>query len=448
MSEQDLNQLFPGLPTNTPIEWDDLQLQAIDACCNIAQRIVAVTGKAGTGKTMLLREVASRLEAAGYTVQACAPTGKAAKRIQEATGLHAMTNHRMLGYGMPREFEVEDDKTGEKKIVSVSTGPKFKVGNPMQYDTILCDEYAMVNQEINRNLIDALRRGARICMFGDVNQLKPIEEDRRLDDQPSAFQNALAKFGGITLDTIHRHDKGSGIATNAALVLQGRMPRVSDDFKLKQTDQPVRAVQEFITVSTEAGISYADTDHQIITCMNKSWVGTQRLNLIVQSMFWDRSRPFLELPRYKIAGKEQPPIRVQVGSKVVYTSNVYDLDGSGTSYVFNGETGIVTNIDFVEGSVEIEFSDRTVMIPPIMIVVKDSGIVSEQDPRRSIDLAYVLTTHKCQGSEYKHVCYVINKSTLWGQSRRNFYTAITRARELCTVFCDPHSLAKSTRFLG
>lgn len=430
------------------IQWDELQQQAIESCCDVTKRIVAVTGKAGTGKTSLMREVAHRLEASGYTVQAAAPTGKASKRIQEATGLLAMTCHRMLGYGMPREIEVDDDKTGEKKLISVSTGPRFTHRNPLPYDTILVDEYAMINQEINRNLIDALKAGARICVFGDVNQLKPIEEDRRLDTQPSAFQNALTRFGGITLDTIHRHDEGSGIASNAALILQGRMPRVTEDFKLRQTDQPVRAVQEFVGVSSEAGHSYADTEHQIITCMNRTWIGTQRLNLIIQSMFWQRERPFLELPRYKIAGKELPPIRVQVGSKVVFTSNVYDLDGSGTSWVFNGETGIVTNIDFVEGSVEIEFSDRTVVIPPVMIVVKDNGVVNEQDPRRSIDLAYVLTTHKCQGSEYKHVCYVINKSTLWGQSRRNLYTGITRAREHCTVFCDPHSLAKSTRFAG
>ena len=127
MSEQDLTQLFPGLATNVPIEWDELQQQAIDACCDTSKRIVAVTGKAGTGKTMLLRQVAHNLEAAGYTVQACAPTGKASKRIQEATGLHAMTNHRLLGYGMPREIEVDDDRTGDKKIISVSTGPRFKV---------------------------------------------------------------------------------------------------------------------------------------------------------------------------------------------------------------------------------------------------------------------------------------------------------------------------------
>ena len=285
-------------------------------------------------------------------------------------------------------------------------------------------------------------------MFGDVNQLKPIEEDKRLDAQPSAFQNALAKFGGITLDTIHRHDEGSGIATNAALILQGRMPRVTNDFKIQQTDQPVRAVQEFVSLSTDAGHSYADADHQIVTCMNKSWIGTQRLNLVIQSMFWERSRPFIELPRYFVANTVIPPIRVQVGSKVVYTANSYDLDGSGTSWAFNGEVGIVVDIDHEHGSVEIDFVDRTVVIPPLMITVRADGRVLEQDPRRNIDLAYVLTTHKMQGSEVKHVCYVLNKSTLWGQSRRNFYTAVTRSREHCTVFCDPHSLAKSTKFVG
>lgn len=432
---------------DTNIVWDDVQQQAISACCDVTKRIVAVTGKAGTGKTVIMREVALRLMNAGYTVQSSAPTGKAAKRIREATDLTAMTNHRMLGYGMPTDVEVEDEKTGDTKIVKISTGPKFNRGRPFTYDTILCDEYAMVNQEIHRNLIDALKAGARICMFGDVNQLKPIEEDHRLDDKPSAFQAALAKFGGITLDTIHRHDAGSGIARNGALILSGKMPRASDDFTLRQTDQPVRAVQEYVEVQLAAGHSYADTDHQIVTCMNKSWIGTQKLNIVLQAMFWDRARPYLELPRYRIGKEQPPPIRVQVGSKVVYTANTYDM-GDGETYAFNGEVGIVVNINYEEGSVEIDFGDRTVIVPPLLVVVYPNGTVHEQDPRRNIDHAYVLTTHKMQGSEVKHVCYVINKSTLWGQSRRNFYTAITRAREHCTVLCDMQSMAKSTKFAG
>jgi len=444
MTDTDLNAMFK-LPT--PIVWDELQEEAIAACCDVSRRIVAVTGKAGTGKTVIMREVAKRLKDAGYVVQSSAPTGKAAKRVREATGLDAMTNHRMLGYGMPREIEVEDEKTGDKVTVEVSTGPRFTRAKPFHYDTILCDEYAMVNQEIHRNLIDALKAGARICMFGDVNQLKPIEEDRRLDDKPSAFMVSLEKFGGITLDTIHRHDAGSGIARNGALILQGKMPRGSDDFVLRQTDQPVRAVQEFVEVSLASGHNYGDTEHQIVTCMNKSWIGTQKLNLVIQSMFWDRARPYLELPRYRIGSEAQPPIRVQVGSKVVYTANTYDL-GDGVTYAFNGEVGIVININYEEGSVEIDFGDRTVIVPPLIVAVYPDGRAVEQDPRRNIDHAYVLTTHKMQGSEVRHVCYVINKSTMWAQSRRNMYTAITRAREHCTVFCDMHSMAKSTKWAG
>lgn len=444
MPDTELEQML-GLPKQ--IKFDDVQEQAIEACCNIPKRIVAVTGKAGTGKTVLMREVAHRLLDKGYSVQSSAPTGKAAKRIREATGLQAMTNHRMLGYGMPREIEMDNEKTGKKEIIKVSTGPRYDRMRPMEYDTILCDEYAMVNREIHRALIDALRGGARICMFGDVNQLKPIEEDHRLDSKPSAFMEALERFGGITLDTIHRHDAGSGIARNGALILQGRMPRASDDFTLRQTDQPVNAVREFVELSLAQGHNYADTDHQIITCMNKSWIGTDKLNIVIQAMFWDRARPYIELPRYRIGSQTQPPIRVQVGSKVVYTANTYDF-GDEVSYAFNGEVGMVINIDHMEGSVEIDFGDRTVIVPPLIVSVYADGRVVEGDPRRNINHAYVLTTHKCQGSEYKHVCYVVNRTTLWGQSRRNFYTAITRAREHCTVFCDVPSLAKSTKYTG
>lgn len=440
----DLRELFQ-LPPD-PV-WDDKQNEAIDACCDLSKRIVAVTGEAGTGKTLLIKEVARQLSAAGYTVQSSAPTGKAAKRIKEATGLEAMTNHRMLGYGTPLEHEEEDEKTGKKKIVKVSTGPKFFKRYPMPYDTILCDEYAMVNEEINRNLIDALKSGARICVFGDVNQLKPIEEDKRLEGQPSPFMRALAKFSAVTLVTNHRQDEGSGIASNGRLILQGRMPRRLDDFTITHTDKPVQVVQEFVKAQLDAGENYSDTEHQIITAMNKSWIGTKKLNLVIQAMFWYRDRPYIDLPRYKAwSGEDEGPIRVQIGSKVVYTANTYDL-GNGQS-VFNGEVGMVCEIDYADGSVDIDLGDRIITVPPWLITVKDNGQVIEGDPRRNIDHAYVLTTHKCQGSEFKHVCYVLNKSTTYVQSRRNFYTAITRARKHCTLITDAQSLAKSTKFPG
>lgn len=424
------------------VEWDDMQRKAIDACCDISRRIVAVTGKAGTGKTSLMREVSRRLSDHGYDVQSSAPTGKAAKRVREATGLSAMTNHRMLGYGTPIEYEETNEKTGRKKVVRLSTGPMFTRQRPLPHDTILCDEYAMVNREIHRNLIDALKAGARVCMFGDVNQLRPIEEDIRLKDAHSCFQVALTKFDGIVLDTIHRQEEGSGIAANGAAILEGKMPKRHEDFAITVSDKPVDELLKFIDEQTEAGIRYDSPDNQIITCMNKSWIGTKRLNLMVQARFWDRSRPYLDLPRYD---KEEGPIRIQDGSKVVFTSNIYDL-GNGES-VFNGELGIVESIDFDSGEVTIDFGDRCVTIPPIVVQVKGSRTY-ELDPRKSIDHAYVLTTHKSQGSEYQQVCYILNKSTSFAQSRRNLYTGITRARKKCTIITDMHSISKSTRYMG
>lgn len=430
------------------MQFDPIQEQAIAACCDMSKRIVAVTGKAGTGKTSIIREVEKRLSDAGYIVGCSAPTGKAARRIKELCGINAMTNHRMLGYGMPIEHTEIDEKTGEHTYVRLSTGPTYTRAQPMIYDAILCDEYAMVNHEIHRNLIDALKPGGRICAFGDVNQLKPIEEDRLARDEPSPFMIALQKFTGIELPTIHRQQEGSGIADNGALILAGRLPRKRDDFDIRMTNNPLDTLRSFVVDARGDGIDYTGIDNQIITCMNKSWIGTKKLNATLQSMFWERERPPLSLERHKYPGMKtvDEPIRVQVGTKVVYTANTYDLGNEQS--VFNGETGIVVAINHDEGSLEIDLGDRIIEVPPILVVVRDNGKAYETDPRKNIDLAYALTTHKCQGSEFKHVCYTLNKSTMYGQSRRNFYTGITRAREHCTVITDNISFTKSVKYTG
>lgn len=434
--------------SDTNFQFDPVQNDAINACCDVTKRIVGVTGKAGTGKTLLIREVHSRLNAAGYMVGCSAPTGKAARRIQELCGIAAMTNHRMLGYGMPIDHTEIDDVTGETTYVQLSTGPRYTRGNPMPYDVILCDEFAMVNQEIYRNLIDSLKHGGRICVFGDVNQLKPIEEDRRAESEPSPFQSVLVKFKGIELPTIHRQQDGSGIAENGALILAGRLPRKRDDFAIEMTNNPLDTIRSFLTDARESGIAYDSTDNQIITPMNKSWVGTKKLNAMLQSLYWERDRPAMTLERHRFPGQKAPdePIRVQVGTKVVYTANTYDLGNEQS--VFNGETGIITQIDHDEGSIDIDLGDRIITVPPVLVIVRDTGKTYETDPRKNIDLAYALTTHKMQGSECKHVCYILNKSTMYAQSRRNFYTAATRARLHCTVITDNISFNKSVKYAG
>lgn len=422
-------------------QWDDQQREAITRCVDIKERIVPVTGRAGTGKTSIIKEVYTQLTSAGYKVGISAPTGKAAKRIQELTGISAETNHRLLGYGMPIEQDVTD-VAGKKERVRLSTGPKFNKRNPLYYDVILCDEYAMVNHEIHRNIIDALKVGGRIRTFGDVNQLRPIEEDKRLLTEPSPFERTLRRFNGIELTTLHRQEEGSGISRNAARILAGRQPTNTDDFKVVWSQTPVVTLEKVIREASERGIDYSTTDHQIITCMNVSWVGTIKLNARLQAMFWNREHQGMTLPRWR---DDNNPVSIQIGSKVVYTQNNYDLGNN--FYALNGETGIVVDIDHFYGSVTIDFMDRTVIVPPLVVTETSKGM-REFDPRCNINLAYALTTHKMQGSECRHAIYIMNKSSVYNLSRRNFYTGVTRAREHCTVISDTYAMGKATKHAG
>jgi exodeoxyribonuclease V alpha subunit len=136
---------------------------------------------------------------------------------------------------------------------------------------------------------------------------------------------------------------------------------------------------------------------------------------------------------------------VQIGTKIVYTANTYDM-GNGVS-LFNGEIGNVVAINFDDGSLDIDFVDRVVSVPAHLTVETTRGY-AEFDPRMNIDLAYVLTTHKMQGSECQHAVYIMNRSTLYGQSRRNLYTGVTRARQHCTIITDGLSMSKSLKLAG
>ena len=434
-----------SLPQTQQIErvWDKDQQIAIERCCNINERVVAITGGAGTGKTSLIQEVYGQLSHAGYSVAVSTPTGKAAKRVQEATGVNAQTNHRLLGYGMPEE-DIVTDLDGKKKRVKLSTGPKYGKHKPLDYDFILCDEYAMVNRTIHSELIFALKSGARIRMFGDMNQLKPIEEGKWSKDKApevTPFEAALNKFNGVLLGTNHRQNQGSGIHANAQAILAGNYPRRYDDCALNITDHPVKIVSELVQASLAKGVDFSTPDHQIITQMNKTWIGTAKLNPVIQALFWNPNEKPLLLPKSKW-NEDRDPVKVQVGTKVVNTSNVYDL-GNGHS-MFNGEVGVIVDIDHDYGSLDIDFGDRIVNVPPLVVLSNGDRQV-EFDPRTNLDLAYVLTTHKMQGSECKSVIIMLNKSTSFMQSRRNLYTALTRAREHATIISDQVSITRSIK---
>lgn len=409
---------------------DAKQEEAIAACTDRLRRVVGITGKAGTGKTTIIRQVHNILVAAGYTVALAAPTGKAAKRIKEATGIQAQTFHRLLEFTSPGE---PDPKTGKPIWVSY---PKRNRNNPLPYDVVIGDEYAMINKELHGDIVGAIKPGGRLLTFGDVNQLPPIE-DGAAAKTPSKFSEILVKFNGITLETIHRTGAGSGIADNGSRVLRGMAPVRKPDFTIAMTTQPVSSVLEHVKGHADA---FRSTNSQVITPTNVSWVGQYKLNVAIQSMLHPYSSGWFDLARHEWQQKQ--PVRVRVGDKVVINKNLYSVStNDGSQGVFNGETGIIKDIN-QWGDIEIDLGDRVAMLPPSMVIT-----IGDQTrtiyPHREIGLAYALTTHKCQGSEYEHVLYVMAKSQTMMLNRFNFYTGITRASRFVHLVADMYSMARA-----
>ena len=409
------------------IQLDDTQLEAIDACCNISNRIVAVTGAAGTGKTTILQNVYRRLYKQGRHVVLCAPTGKAAKRITEATGIQACTIHRLLEYPHPGEL---DQKTGKPLV---TTDPKRDRNNPIEQMVVLCDEYAMVSVEVHRNLLDALPNGGVIRMFGDANQLQPIETNKRLQKEPSSFLKMLDKFDGIRLETIHRQAGDSNIISNGQKIIKGQMPVRKEDFALKITEEPVDAVLNFMQDNLLDGVDYGTITNQLITPTKVGWVGTEALNAAIQQLLQPATKPYVEVARHKWSKVEGQ--RIYDGDKVIFTVNNYPLE------IFNGETGIVVGFKDA-GDITVDFGDKTVDIP-VSLEMQGRHGVYYMNPQKDLDLAYVITTHKAQGSEYDRICYIMNRSRSWLLNRKNLYTAISRARTHVTIISDARSINTS-----
>ena len=406
------------------IDLDPLQQEAVDRCCDLKNRIVPVTGAAGTGKTTILQNVYRKLYRQGCGVVLCAPTGKAAKRITEATGISAVTIHRLLEYPHPGEV----DQTTGKPLVT--TDPKRDRRFPLEQKVVLADEYAMVSVEVHRNLLDALPPGGVIRMFGDANQLQPIESNKRLQAMPSSFLNMLAKRDGVRLDTIHRQAGDSSIISNGQRIITGQIPLRKEDFVLKFTDTPVETILDFVMDNLADGVDYGITTNQIISPTKIGWVGTEALNAAIQQLLQPSTKPYVEAERQVWSNIEEQ--RFYLGDKVIYVRNNYALE------VFNGETGIITELKD-SGSITVDFGDKDIVIPVSLEMQGRSGVYY-MNPQKDLDLAYVITTHKSQGSEYDRVCYVMNRSRSYLLNRKNFYTAISRARTHVTVITDQMSI--------
>lgn len=417
-------------PQTTEINLDTEQQQGLALCMDMSKRLVAVTGAAGTGKTTLLKKGYKEYTDSGYLVKLAAPTGKSAKRIEEVTGFPASTVHRLLEFSHPGEV---DEKTGKVYGDSV---PKRNMRNPLDCDVLFVDEYTMVNQQLHRDILDAMKPGSILRCFGDINQLPPIEENKETALLPSPFKDILTRFPSVILKKLHRQGEGSDIAVNASRILYGMCPVRKPNFDLVITNDPVNKIKELIL--NNPNVDFQKPTNQIITPQNTSWIGTTALNAGLQPMFHDMMAGAVAIPRNK--WDEKKPLFLKEGDKVLWTKNDYNLN------IFNGETGNVLKIT-EDGTIEIDFGDREVAVPPV-IVYHQNGQERWYDPRKVLLLAYAVTTHKSQGSEYEHVIYVLNKSAFMMLNRANFYTAVTRARKHVWLVTDAQSMqtaASTTR---
>lgn len=391
---------------------DEDQHEAVDLCLDVKKKLVGVTGEAGSGKTSILKFVYDQLseEYPADLISLVAPTGRAAKRIQEATGIPAKTIHRFMRYSMPADDE-------EYGLPSYDKFHKY----PSKF--VLCDEASMVNDELYRGLIDALPAGGAIRFFGDANQLPPVEG-------VSPFLNILERFPSVRLRKNYRSD--DGIVTSARQIIDGRVPQKNDKFQILNPGigNMFEATDRFIDDT------FRGMNSQLIIPTKVGKYGTHAFNRYLQQKLNGQGKTLHILWQNKKGEDEER--RFRVGDKVIWTKNDYRLN------LFNGMIGWISGIDHETGDITLQIDDLEKAIPTHIESYDQSGrTIFQYDPRRNLDLAYAITTHKSQGSEFDKIVIVLNRSYVL--DRANFYTAVTRAKKHATVICGAGALAAAMK---
>ena len=397
ISLRDADRFVDQLETELDITYAALQRKAItDALEN---GVTILTGGPGTGKTTVIRALISVFEKIGMRIALAAPTGRAAKRMSEATGKEAKTIHRLL----------ETEFSGEDK-------PSFRRGEHDRLDeeVIIIDEMSMVDTLLFSSLLKAIKPGARLVIVGDSDQLPSVGAGCVLSDII-----ASECFSSVSLTEIFRQAKASLIVRNAHAVNHGEELELnnkdSDFFFLRRESGEAIAEAVASLVSERLPKKYGEDvlkGLQVITPSHKGVSGTDNLNFILQGK--------LNPPK---KGKAEKKFRERIfreGDKVMQVKNNYDVtwekNGVSGVGVFNGDIGIIEDIDLSEESVTVNFDDR---------IVKYEFTSCDE-----LELAYAITIHKSQGSEYQTVVLPISSYSPRLLSRNLLYTAITRAKNM------------------
>lgn len=400
------------------MDWSDEQEEAIDTCTDLKTTIACVTGPAGTGKTSLMREVYARLveklcvecnisvhdynamlyDDQPFKIKLSAPTGRAAKRIEEATGIPAVTIHRMLRFSVP----IDEEDFGL---------PEYSRLNRMPYDVILVDEASMITMEIWRAIIDGMKRGAIVRFFGDKEQLPPIPRPGETIKSP--FADALKRFESVLLTTNYRSN--DGIVKVADAVIKNKIPISNDQVQIVRCHIP-EATKLILDFAKK--VDFTSEHNQIIIPTKHTKHGTEAINRLIQQKF-NPEKDKITIWRIRDGVREAHAFKR--GDKILWDKNDYEFG------LMNGTLGRVLDFDKDEGTILLSIDGRDVDIPPEAEGYNPTtGEKFLYDPRTYMLLGYAITTHRAQGSQFDTVLYAISRSR--AATRQNVYTGITRAR--------------------
>ena len=409
--EERVERRISQIQKETGTVLDEMQEKAVKEAAG--HGLLVLTGGPGTGKTTTINAIIRFFESEGAELRLAAPTGRAAKRMTEATGYEAQTIHRMLELtGMP-----EDDREGQ--LVHFERNAE----NPLEADVIIIDEMSMVDIHLMHSLLMAVTAGTRLILVGDENQLPSVGPGNVLRDIIRSGQ-----FPVVELKKIFRQASESDIVVNAHKINRGEQVEINnksrDFFFLKRYDADIiiRVVIALIQEKLPKYVEAKPFEIQVLTPMRKGLLGVERLNQILQR--------YLNPPDPSKKEKEIGQGLFREGDKVMQIRNNYQLEwevrgrygipvdkGVG---VFNGDTGIIRMINEFAELAEVEFED---------------GRYAQYTFKQldELELAYAVTIHKSQGSEYPAVIIPILSGPRMLMNRNLLYTAVTRARKCVTV---------------
>ena len=401
LAESTGRSLFDGLfdpsslTAETGIEYDEVQLAAIRQA--VTSKVMVLTGGPGTGKTTTTQGIIAALKKAGLRVLLAAPTGRAAKRMSEATGMEAKTIHRLLEYNPQDGYKRNDE-------------------NPLEGDALIVDECSMIDILLMNNLLKAVPVGMRLVFVGDIDQLPSVGAGNVLRDIIDSQRIPV-----VRLVRIFRQAQKSRIVMNAHTINQGRFPDTSNgrdtDFFFMREDDPERAAETIVRLVKERlPRAYRESPDriQVLTPMQRGVVGAANLNLLLQQAL-NPSGPSLGRGGYTY----------RQGDRVMQLRNNYAKD------VFNGDLGYIREVDTEGRTLKVDFDGKWVEYD-----------VTELD---ELTLAYATTIHKAQGSEYPIVVMPVLMTHYVMLQRNLIYTGITRAKKICVLLGAAKALAYAVR---